>query len=199
MEIKLKTKEGLVDPIIEIVDGVMVVSPKEQSNYADFNDGDVIVCGWSDSEWICILKGEIESVGKRYYLEDYCGIYLKGKGTDEEIWLEQCYSDSAVFVRYATEEEKQKLFDKLKEEGYEWDAEKKEIVKLKWKPKYNEVYYYPSMKPHKGIVMSIPKKEKNTEVTFDKEIIDAGWVFKNQEECQAFCDKLNEAINSVKP
>ena len=29
MEIKLKTAEGLVDPIIEIVEGVMVVSPNE--------------------------------------------------------------------------------------------------------------------------------------------------------------------------
>ena len=131
MEVKIKTTEGLVDATIEIVDGVMIVSPKKQSNYADFKDGDVIVCGWSDSEWICILKGEIESVGKRYYLEDYCGIYLKGKGSDEEIWLEQCYSDSALFVRYATEEEKQKLFDKLADKGYSWDAEKKELVKLK--------------------------------------------------------------------
>lgn len=33
-------------------------------------------------------------------------------------------------LRFATEEEKQKLFDVLKKEGYEWDAEKKELKPL---------------------------------------------------------------------
>lgn len=37
------------------------------------------------------------------------------------------YNDTA---RFATEEEKQKLFDALKKEGYEWDAEKKELKPL---------------------------------------------------------------------
>ena len=34
-----------------------------------------------------------------------------------------------------TEEEKKKIFDKLAEEGYEWKADTKELVTLKWKPK----------------------------------------------------------------
>lgn len=195
MKIKLKTSEGLVDASIEIVNGIMIVSPKELPNCSNFNDGDIIVCGWSDSEWICILKGEIESVGKRYYLEDYCGIYLKGKGTDEEIWLEQCYSDSAVFVRYATEEEKQKLFDKLKEEGYEWDAEKKELVKLKWKPLFGQLYHRPSLYGAEINVSKIYWREDEV----DKGYYNKGWCFKTKEECQAFCNKLNEAINSVEP
>ena len=33
----------------------------------------------------------------------------------------------------------------------------------------------------------------------DKDIIDAGWVFKTEKECQEFCNRLNEAISSVKP
>lgn len=200
MEVKIKTTEGLVDDTIETVDGVMIVSPKEQFKYTDFKDGDVIVCGWSDSEWICILKGEVDTIGSiNYFIEDYCGMYFKGQGSDKEVWVEPSYSDSATFIRPATEKEKQKLFDKLAEAGYEFDFEKKELVKLKWKPKVNKVYYYPSMKPHQGIVISYPKKERNTELPFDKEIIDAGWVFKTEKECQAFCDKLNKVINSVKP
>ena len=195
MEIKIKTTEGLVDASIETVNGIMIVSPKELPNCSNFKDGDIIVCGWSDSEWICILKGEIESVGKRYYLEDYCGIYLKGKGTDEEIWLEQCYSDSAVFVRYATEEEKKKLFDKLAEAGYEWDAEKKELVKLKWKPLFGQLYHIPSLYGAEIKVSKICWREDEV----DKGYYNKGWCFKTKEECQAFCAKLNEAINSVKP
>ena len=33
----------------------------------------------------------------------------------------------------------------------------------------------------------------------DKEILEKGWVFKTKEECQVFCNRLNNAINSVKP
>lgn len=196
MEIKIKTSEGLVDTIIEIVDGVMIVSPKEEK--FEPKDGDVF-CVDSLCPFVGIVK-EVYSYGKPDKNRLYFSVgYWKQSGDMQLGTFCACNRNTEPNYRPATEEEKQKLFDKLKEEGYEWDAEKKEIVKLKWKPKVNEVYYYPSMKPHKGIVMSIPKKEKNTEVTFDKEIIDAGWVFKNQEECQAFCNRLNDAINSVKP
>ncbi len=40
-----------------------------------------------------------------------------------------CYKGDAV--RYATEEEKQRLFEALAKEGKAWDAEKKAIVDLK--------------------------------------------------------------------
>ena len=40
-------------------------------------------------------------------------------------------SDRNVFIRYATDFEKQKLFDALAKEGKAWDAEKKQIVDLK--------------------------------------------------------------------
>lgn len=188
MEIKIKTKEGLVDPIIEIVDGVMIVSPKKEK--FEPKDGDVVVCESFGSLQLFICK--------KYEDQDCCSCYCFYDDKSNSI-IEFDESASYTVERYATEEEKQKLFGKLKEEGYEWDAENKVFAMLKWKPKADEVYYYPSMKPHKGIVMSIPKKEKNTQMHFDKEIIDAGWVFKTEEECQAFCDKLNEAINSVKP
>ena len=94
-----------------------------------------------------------------------------------------------------TEVEKQKLFDKLKEEGYEWDAEKKELVKLKWKPKVKEDYYTPSWS---GFVFE-PHVYGWDEDEFDFKCHSMGRVFKTKEECQAFCNKLNEAINSVEP
>lgn len=196
MEIKLKTAEGLVDPIIEIVDGVMIVSPKEQSNYADFKDGDAIVCGWSDSEWICILKGEVDTIGStHYYIEDYCGMYFKGQGSDKEFWVEPSYSDSSTFIRPATEKEKQKLFDKLKEEGYEWDSEKKEVVKLRWEPKVSEDYYTPFCNDYTFEPYLYVWAEDEIDVKYHS----IGWVFKTEEECQAFCDRLNSCILSIKP
>ena len=196
MEIKIKTKEGLVDASIEIVNGIMIVSPKELPNCSNFKDGDIIVCDWSNSEWICILKGEVDTIGStRYFVEDYCGMFFKGQGSDKEVWIEASYSDSATFIRLATEKEKKKLFDKLKEEGYEWDAEKKEIVKLKWKPLFGQLYHRPSLYGAEIKVSKIYWREDEV----DKGYYNKGWCFKTKEECQAFCDKLNEAINSVKP
>lgn len=196
MEVKIKTTEGLVDATIEMVDGVMIVSPKEQSNYADFKDGDIIVCGWPDSEWICILKGEVDTIGSiNYFIEDYCGMYFKGQGSDKEVWIEPSYSDTANFVRYATEEEKQKLFDRLAEEGYEFDFEKKELVKLKWKPKVRGDYYIPFCNEY----IFEPYLYVWAEDEIDFKYHSIGWVFKTEKECQAFCDKLNQAIEGIKP
>lgn len=198
MEVKIKQGANLIEATIEMVDGVMVVSPKEEKvDITKFKDGDVITCGNECDgglSWIFILKGEIEHFHDDYkFAEEYVSL------DSNDSFEVGSYSDAIKWLRLATEEEKQNLFDKLKEEGYKWDAEKKELVKLKWKPEAGEIYYYPSMKPKKGRIISIPGKERNTGAQFDKEIIDAGWVFKTEEECQEFCEKLNQAIKDIKP
>lgn len=43
---------------------------------------------------------------------------------------------------HATEEEKQLLFDKMKEQGLLWNAEKKRVENIRWRAKYDEKYYY---------------------------------------------------------
>lgn len=90
-----------------------------------FVDGDFVV--QDEYDQIFILK-EIKDVnksdyrGKCYIGYDYknCEIYPKG-----DWW----------FDKHATEEEKQRLIDTLKENGYEWDAEKKELKKIE--PKFD--------------------------------------------------------------
>lgn len=187
MEVKIKQGNEMIDATIEMVEGVMVVSPK----VVKFEPKDGDVC--KSTFCIYIFKRANNAKAVVYH----CCLNVD----QDELSVKESVGVGYVgeYQRYATEEEKQKLFDKLKEEGYEFDFEKKELVKLKWKPNGGEYYYYPSMKPQKGRLISYPKKERNTELQFDKEIIDAGWVFKTEEECQAFCSRLNEVINSVKP
>ena len=194
MEVKINNNGEMLDATIEMVDGVMVVSPKEvKIDIAQFKDGDIITCGHDDPSfnWTCILRGRIEFICDNMFIADYC-FYRN----DSDYSCKQGDSDSATFVRFATEEEKKKLFDKLAEEGYEWKAETKELVKLKWMPKEGEEFYlplyytYPSeFKP----ITSLLNKGR------DKVILDKGWVFRTKEECQEFCNRLNDAINSVKP
>lgn len=192
MEIKIKYQGKLTDATIEVVDGVMFVSPKEEKvDITKYKDGDVITCGHDRYQWTCILRGEIERICDNMFIADYCGI-----NCDNTYYLKNNDSDSATWVRYATEEEKQKLFDRLKEEGYDWDANKKELVKLRWMPKaYNE-YYYP-------VWCAIDRFKPcltawlNTQT--DRVTYEYGWVFRTKEECEQFCKKLNKAIEGVKP
>lgn len=98
--------------------------------------------------------------------------------------------------RLATEEEKQKFFDKLAEKGCGFDFDKKEIVELKWKPKEGEYFYFP--------ICSVLTCIFTTNGTMynsgrDKSLLDNGWCFKTAEECNQFCRQLNQAIKGVKP
>ena len=45
-------------------------------------------------------------------------------------------------LSYATEEEKQLLFDKMKEQGLQWNAEEKRVEKIRWRAEEGKVYYY---------------------------------------------------------
>lgn len=47
-----------------------------------------------------------------------------------------------LYFRHATEEEKQILFDKMKEQGLRWNAEEKRVEKIRWRAENNKVYYY---------------------------------------------------------
>ena len=44
--------------------------------------------------------------------------------------------------RHATEEEKQLLFDKMKEQGLKWNAEEKRVEKLRWRADVGVKYYF---------------------------------------------------------
>ena len=45
-------------------------------------------------------------------------------------------------LSHATEEEKQLLFDKMKEQGLKWNAEEKRLEDIRWRSKDGKEYYY---------------------------------------------------------
>ena len=180
MEVKIKNGEEMIDATIEMVDGVMVVSPKEVK--FEPKDGDVVFSG---SSLISIFKEMTSDTSLAAY-----AALSKGELKEEfDFW-------SASNIRPATEEEKKKLFDKLKEEGYEWDAEKKEVVKIKWKPKVGDTYFRTDF--NGCMFICYEGKYRHDTNRNIKDYIEKGWCFKTKEECQEFCNRLNDAINSVK-
>lgn len=185
MKVKIKEGYGYVDAEWTIEDGVMVVSPKE---VFEPKDGDVIVSG-GDTRFVAIFN----KMRFDYSFFYYALLVLNGdKKPQINRWA------SFLNVRPATEEEKQKLFAKLAEEGLAWDAECKELVKFKWKPKDHEKVYVAGFtfygdNPFCAFEDTAYSGSMQWRAVFEK-----GWYFKTEKECQEFCDRLNEAIKQVK-
>lgn len=88
----------------------------------EFKDGYIVM---SDSGTIVLVRG-ISLTRKIYY-----HAYMR----NEYIYINQVegefFSRISRIKRFATDSEKQQLFDALAKEGKRWDAEKKQIVELK--------------------------------------------------------------------
>ena len=192
MEIKINNNGEMLDATIEMVDGVMVVSPKEVK--FEPKDGDVFCV---DSLYPCVgIVEEVYSYGKpdkdRLYFS--VGYWIESGDMQLKTFC-ACNRNTEPNYRHATEEEKKKFFDKLAEKGYEWKQDTKELVKLKWKPKAGQRYYIPVIcnAQFKAVI------EDWSDDALDVLYFGKGWAFETKEECQEFCNRLNDAINSVKP
>ena len=87
----------------------------------EFKDGDIVM---SDSGAIVLVRGI--SLTRKIYYHAYM---------DNELYINQVegefFSRISRIKRFATDSEKQQLFDALEKEGKRWDSEKKQIVDLK--------------------------------------------------------------------
>lgn len=187
MEVKIKQGKEMIDATIEMVDGVMVVSPKEVKFVP--KDGDILSCFFRDEYQGTFVFEEASECGEAifHFALDADGKFITGNGCS---YFGYIYNSSP-----ATEEEKKRLFDKLAKEGYSWDSEKKELVKLKWKPKEGELYFLSRFDVSGFHVRSFEWEDTSVEDKY----YEKGWIYKTREECHEFCDKLNQAINQVKP
>lgn len=88
-----------------------------------FKDGDVI----SDSLGTCIFKGEGRKAGTVDY---YCAVHADYFMVKDNRRDPDGHYGDIVDYRLATEEEKTKLFNAIKENGYKWNAETKTLEKL---------------------------------------------------------------------
>lgn len=129
MEIKFKQGDSVAIPEgckAVIKDGV-VVFEKAKTN---FKVGEVITC---DTGEILLVK-----VGFGDLLSSFVHI-----GEDGKLWgAASCIWNPKYDWRLATEEEKQHLFDKMKEQGLRWNAKDKRVEKIRWAPSVGETYYY---------------------------------------------------------
>lgn len=100
-----------------------VIFPKGKTTWEGFQrpfmDGDVVAT--TEGRWIGITTGG----EKGQFIPTYCVIQC-----DDEFKAYLDRKGEWAFNRLATEEEKQKLFQAIKDNGYKWNAETKTLDKL---------------------------------------------------------------------
>ena len=111
-----------------------VVFEKEQK----FKDGDILTLLRNNKAVFIFREDEVKQKNNEndYYVgytASYC-IDVPTKGSP-------FFYGHKKDVRLATEEEKQFLFNKMKEKGLRWNAEEKKVEKIRWRAKKGEIYY----------------------------------------------------------
>ncbi|WP_278694572.1 hypothetical protein [Prevotella nigrescens] len=106
-----------------IKDGVIIFEKEKEENKKEFKRGDVIVSKMNE-----ILLVDRHSFDNRF-LRSFVNIREDGS------FCKSAYSqwNELHTWRLATEEEKQLLFDKMKEQGLKWNAEKKRVETIRWR------------------------------------------------------------------
>ena len=121
--LKSPDSEAFINMIEKHYGGKLNLSTLEIEKQPEFKDGDILTYGG----FIFIFKNKDERVVYSHVSydtenKDYVVVY--------DVDIPFVTNNLIVHFKYATEEEKQQLFDALANEGKQWDAEKKQIVYL---------------------------------------------------------------------
>lgn len=158
------------------INGNEIVVEKEEKS-EDFKRGDILV---SLSNEI-ILVDEYDFKGGHLYSfvhVDRCGQLSKEPYFQWNEWHDW---------RLATDEEKQLLFDKMKEQGLRWNAEEKRVEKIRWRAKLDEDYYY--FTPG-GLVMIGTEYQDN----HSEDVWEFGNHFRTEEQAEKATEVVKEAL-----
>lgn len=100
----------------------------EESSDPEFKDGDIIHINVNECNFLSIYKGrsnrEIYNYLDLNLSDDYLSFSIE---CNESVPFEDSRD---LTYRLATEEEKEHLFNVIKEKGYKWDADKKKLSKI---------------------------------------------------------------------
>lgn len=134
MEVKLKAGDSLNIPegCKAVVKDGSVVFEREQK----FKDGDILVSVANGIRHNAFIYKSKDEKGSHSY---YIGIDICGQLSFNKYLSCRWGNDD---LSYATEEEKQLLFDKMKEQGLQWNAKENRVEKIRWRAKYGEKYYF---------------------------------------------------------
>ena len=107
----------------------------EKEEVQDFKDGDILVSVVNMKRRNAFIYKSSDTLDSHLY---YAGVNADGNllinDSSNSRWGNQNLS-------HATEEEKQLLFDKMKERGLLWNAEEKRVEKIRWRAEKGKKYF----------------------------------------------------------
>lgn len=89
--------------------------------------------------------------------------------------------------RQATEEEKRLLFEKMNEQGLQWNAEEKKVEKIRWRAKKGENYIFLNVGLTGAGVIEMDDD-------FDKKIWDSFNYFRTREQAEEAARRVKETL-----
>ena len=134
MEIKLQCGDKITIPEgckAIVKDGCVVIEKGQE-----FKDGDILVSVENGERYNAFIY---KSTDKRGFHSYYVGLDVCGQLSISESPSNR-WSNSSL--SYATEEEKQILFDKMKEQDLKWNVEEKRVEKIRWRAILHGYYYF---------------------------------------------------------
>ena len=160
-----------------IINGNEIIIEKDEN---EFKDGDVLVSNNKYERFPLIFKGnDNKGFHKFYACLGYYGNLIICKED-----AERCGNSG---LSLATEEEKQLLFDKMKEQGLRWNAEEKRVEKIRWRAEKGEDYHFLSIGLTEG-------SATETNVSFDKELWDSFNYFRTEEQVEEAARRVKETL-----
>ena len=194
MEVTLKAGDSLNIPEgckAVIKDNVVVFEEegKEEAKIQEFKDGDVLTSLF-DSKVVFIFK-EDKSKQKDnrngYYVRQIYVSCSTGYAIDVPAKNSLSFCGLKEDVRLATNEEKQALFDKMKEQGLKWNAEKKRVEKIRWRAEDGRIYFCID---NQGIVIV----DKECGYYVDKNRHEYGNYFHTKEQAEEAAKRMKEVL-----
>ena len=121
------------------INGSEIVVEKEEAKMQDFKDGDVLTLLHNNKGVFIFREDELKQKNNEngYYVG-----YAAGYRIDVPSKGSPFFYGHRKDVRHATEEEKQFLFDIMKEKGLRWNAEEKRVEKIRWRANKRGYYYF---------------------------------------------------------
>ena len=162
-----------------IKDGCVVIEKAQE-----FKDGDILThIDYQNYPCPFIYKGTDER-----------GFYLFYAGIDciDEIYLsnEEYNTWGNGALRYATEEEKQQLFDKMKEQGLKWNADEKRVEKIRWRAEKNKKYFVSGCSGNLGICIE-------NDCVVDNHLYEFGNYFRTKEQAKKAAEAIKETLRKL--
>ena len=164
-----------------IKDGIIEIEKEEKKEVQEFKDGDIVIlCGRTKKDrHPFIFKGEDDGGKQKFYIGiDFANV-LRTFCDDEYYGTRR--------LHHATEEEKQLLFDKMKEQCLRWNAEEKRMEKIRWRAEHDEEYCYVG---NQGIVIV----DKENGYSVDKIKHEFGNYFRTYEQAEEAAKRVKEVL-----